>query len=783
MLRSILAAFSLVVVGLSQAAEPAPDVASLERALAAVAAKIAPPEAEREALRQSLGNSLREEIRAANQRSTAEWRKLASADDWQRFAREKIAALRASLRLPPRAAKPQVMETGRIQGEGFTIRNLCYVSRPGLVVTANLYVPDPPRESMPGILLSHSHHNPKWEGELQDMGMTWARAGCCVLSPDHLGHGERRQHPFASAADYDKEFPVSRQDYHFRYDTSLQLYLVGESLMGWLVHDLMTGVDVLLAEPGIDPQRIAILGAVAGGGDPAAATAAVDERITCVVPFNFGGPQPETRLSAGDDPELAFNYAGGGSWESTRNLARSASDGFLPWVIVGSVAPRYLIHAHEFQWNGDRDPVWKRYQQIYQWHGQPDRLAVTHGFGTLTSKDPVGSHCNNIGPVHRKAIHEAFRKWFAIDVNPDAETKNRRTREELICLTPAAREKLQPQMLHANLAKQAKVKLELAHNEAVGSPARRAAIAKSWSATPPTDLTTNFAQTGTALLPFEEDSLLVWRKVTIDIGLTAENRLPGVRATVLLRKKPDNEESPLFIAIASDGAAGFLEHRRPEIADLLARGAAVALVDLPGIGTMSSGDDHGAGSAETSYAATGLMLGKPHLEMQLRHLRWALQALTMQTIIDKKRVYLWGDSFAQPLATDAPFNYPRRIDRPAEAEPAGPLLALLATLGNEQIAGVYTHGGLVSFASVLDSPFVQVPHACIVPGILEAGDLPDLVACLAPRPVVLEGLVDGRNRLVADDAAAKAYEIAASPTLVIRGERTGPISLLVKGGP
>ena len=57
-----------------------------------------------------------------------------------------------------------------------------------------------------------------------------------------LGHGERRQHPFASAADYPKEFPASRQDYNFRYDTSLQLYLVGESLMGWIVHDLMTGV-------------------------------------------------------------------------------------------------------------------------------------------------------------------------------------------------------------------------------------------------------------------------------------------------------------------------------------------------------------------------------------------------------------------------------------------------------------------------------------------------------------------------------------------------------------
>ena len=35
-------------------------------------------------------------------------------------------------------------------------------------------------------MLAHSHHNTKYEGELQDMGMTWARAGCCVLVHDSI---------------------------------------------------------------------------------------------------------------------------------------------------------------------------------------------------------------------------------------------------------------------------------------------------------------------------------------------------------------------------------------------------------------------------------------------------------------------------------------------------------------------------------------------------------------------------------------------------------------------
>src|SRR5436305_15053406 len=118
--------------------------------------------------------------------------------------------------------------------------------------------------------------------------------------------------------------------------------------MCWMVHDLITGVDQLLAQPEIDSKRIILLGSVAGGGEPAAVTAALGERIACVVPFNIGGPQPETRYPLPEDAETSFKYAGGGSWESTRNLYRSAADGFLPWTIVGSIAPRHLIHAHEF---------------------------------------------------------------------------------------------------------------------------------------------------------------------------------------------------------------------------------------------------------------------------------------------------------------------------------------------------------------------------------------------------------------------------------------------------
>lgn len=101
-------------------------------------------------------------------------------------------------------------------------------------MTANLYRPAKPRESMPGLLICHAHHTPKEHGELQDMGMTWARAGCVVLVMDQVGHGERRQHPFATAADFSKSYRVGHADYSFRYDSaSNSVSSARASSVGW----------------------------------------------------------------------------------------------------------------------------------------------------------------------------------------------------------------------------------------------------------------------------------------------------------------------------------------------------------------------------------------------------------------------------------------------------------------------------------------------------------------------------------------------------------------------
>lgn len=52
------------------------------------------------------------------------------------------------------------------------------------------------------------------------------------------------------------------------------------------------------------------------------------------------------------------------------------------------------------------------------------------------------------------------------------------------------------------------------------------------------------------------------------------------------------------------------------------------------------------------------------------------------------------------------------------------------------------------------------PHDAVVPGALTAGDLADIAAAIAPRPLRLAGLVDGLNRRVSAQTAAQAFDVA-----------------------
>jgi hypothetical protein len=121
-------------------------------------------------------------------------------------------------------------------------------------------------------------------------------------------------------------------------------------------------------------------------------------------------------------------------------------------------------------------------------------------------------------------------------------------------------------------------------------------------------------------------------------------------------------------------------------------------------------------------------------------------------------VALWGDSFAGRNPREANLAVPLdAADSLPLADPLGVFVVLLTALFEDEIHAVSACGGLTGFQSLLESPFLYVPHDVIIPDALSAGDLCDVVAGLAPQQVQLAELVDSWNRALTAEETAVAF--------------------------
>jgi dienelactone hydrolase len=678
------------------------------------------------------------------------WRGVASVEAWERFRDERLERMVRSFG-PATLGELSIEVTGELQGEGYVLRKIVYETRPGILVTALLYLPDPTPASMPGIQICHAHHRPKHQGELQDMGVIWARAGCAVLVPDMVGYGERRQDPFGE-----------RQGYYSRYYEAMQLDLIGESLIGWMVWDLMRGVDVLFGLPDIDAEKIIMIGAVAGGGDPAAMAAALDSRVTCSIPFNFGRGSGWRTDLAGPAPEGA-NLAGWGYWETTRSLRGSACGQFFPWLIMTAAAPRYLVNAHEFEWDAQHDEAWERMQKVYEMYGARDRLGWQKGAGQCAPGEG-NTHCTNVGPIHRAGLYPYLEQWFGL--TPPEEMQDRREKEELACLTSELAAK--KQTVQTVAAQEATYRLEELRQRlgVLDIDARREQHRSLW------------AEALGDVEPAPPSAEVMSRDevggVTVErIRLDVEERI----AVPMVLLRPGVEAAPVVVGVAQQGKGAFLTERAGEVARLLDAGVAVCLVDVRGTGETALDDSHGLNSEYIDASERERMLGGSLLARQLRDLRSALAYLRTRGDLDASRLALWGDSFApvNPAGFIPGEHSGKQVDQsdwpnaaygPYWAEPLGQMLVLLAALFEDDVRGVLARRGLVGFASIYDSYFFCVPSDVIVPGAMAAGDVADLAASTS-CPVRLEGPVDACNREVGYAELQDWFPVALPESVVL----------------
>jgi hypothetical protein len=372
---------------------------------------------------------------------------------------------------------------------------------------------------------------------------------------------------------------------------------------------------------------------------------------------------------------------------------------------------------------------------VFTWYGKPDHLDHVDGFGPFP-----GPGESNVGAYQRKRLHPILKRWLDFPV-PREEWHNPRPASELAALTPAVAAERSPKPASEVARQLAGERLQTAQ---AGRGLREALRSKLGDVDPRPNA----------------PAAALWSRN--DAGMRVEafavESEAGIHVPAILLKPERANRTPVVLGLGQGGKERFVQERRSEIEALVRAGIAVCLADVRGVGETAR-DPVLRGPGAMSWAAIELMLGNTMPGAQLKDARTVLAYLAGRPDLDANRFLLWGDSFAEVnptrLLVDESPNMPAGPQIQHQAEPLGPMLALLTALYDERVRAVATRRGLASFLSALDDRFCYIPQDVVVPGLLAAGDLPDIVKALAPRPVLLAEQVDGRNRLLDASAAGR----------------------------
>lgn len=598
---------------------------------------------------------------------------------------------------------------GSFERSGYKVEKVLYESRPNFHIPANLYVPTSTRPPFPGVLFQMGHTlNGKAGDTYQCCCQALAQLGYLVLAFDPMGQGERVYYP---NPDLTRTRLPSSDDEHTL--PGKQMLLVGDTSTRMQVWDAIRSLDYLAAHPMVDPKRLASTGQ-SGGGTLTMLLLAVDDRLAAAA------------VCSGNTENFAcanFNPPGSTD-DAEQNFCNAGPVGFDRWDLLYPFAPKPLLisvsdkdffgtYSSEYLSSG-----WEEYgklKKVYERLGHADQLEwrdtpLPHGL-SYDSRLQIYRWFDR----HLKNGTGDLAEEPPVSPEPDAtlwvtDTGNviRSLRGETpFTLTKARASHSEPVALEGLLG------VDRAEQKIRATILRRV---------PSRGLDVE----------------------ALDIPSAPKVWLP---AWLFVPKNGDLAK-PVVIALHAPGRN--VGWREGEIYQTLAgKGYPVCAADLRGIGDLSP--EMGRGAAryarshgdEENYSWAALMLGKPLLGQRVTDILAIANAIREHPALKGRSVML--------AATG-------RLTVPA----------LFAAALDPKINRLYLAGGLVSYRSILETENYRYPFANFVPDLLNHTDLPDVTASLAPRPVMLAGVVDAAGETLAPTAVRKIYDAA---------ERAGNLSV------
>jgi hypothetical protein len=184
--------------------------------------------------------------------------------------------------LPSSGAPLEARVTGVVRETALTIEKIIYQSRPGVFVTANLYLPKGLASPAPAVLFLCGHYaEARLAPEYQTVCRHLARDGLVVLAQDPVGQGERWSYWEPGLGRCTVPCGTHEHDY-----AGTQSLLLGEAIARYFVHDAMRSIDYLLTRPEVDPARIGVTGN-SGGGTQTSLVMLCEPRVAAAAPATF----------------------------------------------------------------------------------------------------------------------------------------------------------------------------------------------------------------------------------------------------------------------------------------------------------------------------------------------------------------------------------------------------------------------------------------------------------------------------------------------------------------
>lgn len=204
---------------------------------------------------------------------------LKSPEDIAAYQANQRAYFLAALGGFPERTPLNAQIAGGGESDGFRYEKVMYESRPGLYVTAVLFLPLEPGP-YPGVLVPCGHDNDgKATEAYQRACILLARHGMAALIYDPLGQGER-----VFYLNEDGTPAVSSTVEHTLFDVGA--ILTGTCFAQYRIWDGIRGIDYLQSRPDIDGDRIGVTGN-SGGGTLTSYLMALDPRVDVAAPSCF----------------------------------------------------------------------------------------------------------------------------------------------------------------------------------------------------------------------------------------------------------------------------------------------------------------------------------------------------------------------------------------------------------------------------------------------------------------------------------------------------------------